>query len=309
MLGQTYFATLRAGWAWEHIQIESRIATAWLGYGILALLLISLAVRILPTRYSLNIVETLMYVANFILRVVISFFFYIAMLFSYLLSWLFSLLGGQQPPSQMPEVERVAPIEPLEEVIQTATSTEIIQSIAFWVFLTLLIIFAFYQYARQNRSLFSRMSLLSPWSGIKNILEWMRKWTRGARQQVLEVVQSGLQRVRSARIIKRSPQSYQFVNPNRMTPRQRVLFFYLAMIRRAEEAGVPRSPAQTPSEYQQTLKSYLEQDEQPASQASLEELTRSFQEARYSHHEISLDQVNRVLVAWRQLRQKFKVSK
>jgi hypothetical protein len=231
------------------------------------------------------------------------------MLASYLMAWLFSFLGGQNPSSQMPEVEQVAPPEPLEEVLQTATGPEIIQSIAFWVFLTLLITFAFYQYARQNRSMLNKLSLLNPWSGLKNILAWVRRWTRGARTQVLEVVQSGLQRVRSARKSRLGTQSYKFVNPNRMTPRQRILFFYLAMIRRAEEAGIPRSPAQTPSEYEQTLKSYLEQAEQPADQTSLEELTRSFQEARYSRHEINVEQVNRVQAAWQRLRQYFRIMK
>ena len=309
LLGQTYFATLRAGWAWERIQIDGRIAKVWLGYCILALILIGFVVRFLPTRYSLNYLESLQFVFNLILSLVLSIFLYIAMVGAYLMAWLFSFLGGVEPSTEMPEVVEMAPPEPLQDPLQIATGTEIIQSIAFWVFLTLLIIFAFYQYVRQNRSLISKLKRFRPWQGLRHFLAWAGRWSRGARRQAGEVIHQGLQRLRKAREARLSPQGFNYVNPNRMMPRQRILFFYHAMLRRAEEAGIPRQTSQTPSEFELSLKSYLEQLEQTADPASLAELTRSFQEARYSRHEITLSQANRVHTAWVQLRQFFRKTK
>ncbi len=53
-----------------------------------------------------------------------------------------------------------------------------------------------------------------------------------------------------------------FINPRRLSPRQKVIFYYLAMVRRAREAGLPRQDDQTPYEYARSLTSSLEDGKQ-----------------------------------------------
>ena len=50
---------------------------------------------------------------------------------------------------------------------------------------------------------------------------------------------------------------WDFINLRRLTPRQKVLFYYLALVRRAKEAGIPRKDGQTPYEYARSLTSSL----------------------------------------------------
>lgn len=309
LMGQTYFSTLRAGWAWERIQIDRRIARMWLGYGLLALVLIGILSSLLPTRYSLGFLETLQLVVGVIGGVVFSLFLLVAMLLSYGLAWLLSLLRIRESPQALPPLKEFTEFEAPKQVVQTFSGAEIIQSVLFWACLTLLILFAFYQYLRQNKSLFTKLSRFGFWQGLERLLAWVRGWARGARQQVGEALQAGLQRLRSARRSAPSTKFFNFINPNRLSPRQRVIFFYLAMVRRGDEAGIPRRSAETPWEYEQRLKAYFERSDQPADAASLEALTESFQEARYSQHEITSTQATQVLTAWGRLRQAFRGKK
>ena len=81
-----------------------------------------------------------------------------------------------------------------------------------------------------------------------------------------------------------------------LNPRQRVIFYYLTLLQRAEQAGTPRQEWQTPAEYGHTLSASL-----PQEQESLIEITASFQEARYSRHEVSQEKADRAKSIWEQL--------
>ena len=92
-----------------------------------------------------------------------------------------------------------------------------------------------------------------------------------------------------------------FVNPRKLSPRQQVQFFYLAMLRRSGERGLPRRAAQTPYEYARTLKSQLlDVDEDVTA------MTDEFIEARYSRHEITPEKVGLVRRAWEHIKQALK---
>ena len=87
------------------------------------------------------------------------------------------------------------------------------------------------------------------------------------------------------------------MNPNRFTPRQQVIFFYLALVRRGKEAGLPRQSSQTPYEYARSLElGLVEQTD------ALMDMTERFLDARYSPHEVTPEQVSRAKQAWEQVR-------
>ena len=73
----------------------------------------------------------------------------------------------------------------------------------------------------------------------------------------------------------------QWINPRKLSPRQQVQFYYLAMLRRSGENGHPRQPTQTPYEYARTLESQL-----PDIDQDVDGITVEFIEARYSRHDI-----------------------
>ena len=66
-----------------------------------------------------------------------------------------------------------------------------------------------------------------------------------------------------------------------LSPRERILYYYWSILRRAERLGYPRRRPETPNEYRDTLKPHL-----PHGEAEMEELTGAFIEARYSEHPV-----------------------
>jgi hypothetical protein len=235
--------------------------------------------------------------------------FILIMGFNYIMSWIISLLSGEPIPEEAMVIEPLPEMEAVEQVVRIANGSEILQSIVFWIFLTLLIGYAFYQYIRQNEELLEKLRGFGLWRSLERLLDWVRTWTRGLGEgvssQVGSAVRAGLDRLRGLRT-KGAQIPFDFVNINRLTPRQRVLFFYLALVRRGADAGIPRHPDQTPYEYQQALDKYFLQAEQAPEAAQLRTLTDSFLEARYSLHPISVEQAGLVKRIWARLRQVLK---
>ena len=93
------------------------------------------------------------------------------------------------------------------------------------------------------------------------------------------------------------PQPFGFVRLNALSPRERIRYFYLSTLRRAREQGIPRSPDQTPYEYENILDSTV-----PDAQAEVAALTEAFVEAHYSEHPVDAEQANDVQNHWQQLR-------
>ncbi len=83
------------------------------------------------------------------------------------------------------------------------------------------------------------------------------------------------------------------MNVRRLSPRQKVLFYYYAFLRRAGESGLPRQPWMTPYEYSASLENLP--DEQGENIASL---TEGFIQARYSQHAVPEDLVGLIKTSW-----------
>lgn len=90
-----------------------------------------------------------------------------------------------------------------------------------------------------------------------------------------------------------------FLSTRNMDARQKVSFFYQAMIRRSGEKGLPRRNSQTPYEYASTLDTAL-----PEAEDDINTLTSAFIEARYSPRPVQSEQVNLVKSTWERLRKR-----
>jgi len=87
----------------------------------------------------------------------------------------------------------------------------------------------------------------------------------------------------------------------RLPARQKVLFFYLAMVRRAGEAGLPRKENQTPYEYGQALAASLSEAKE-----GVDRMTEAFIEARYSRHDIPNQTARQAQSVWETIRRVLK---
>jgi len=118
------------------------------------------------------------------------------------------------------------------------------------------------------------------------------------------MVGAGVHRLRAFISRSSSQEAWNFVNLRRLSARQRVFFFYLALVRRGGEAGLARKPSQTPNEYAQFLDKSL-----PEVSDSVDSMTESFMEARYSKHLIEPKQASLVQAYWERIRQALREMK
>jgi hypothetical protein len=117
-------------------------------------------------------------------------------------------------------------------------------------------------------------------------------------------VQSGLDMI-PKRIKKREPGSkgvsagevWDWLGLRRLSPRERILYYYLNILKRAGQEGVPRKNHQTPYEFEPSL-SRTTPDVQP----EIHELTDIFVHARYSRTNFTDEQTVLVKALWQRVR-------
>ncbi len=172
-----------------------------------------------------------------------------------------------------------------------------IRSIFLWGSLVLILIFVLIQFVRQHGSLRAalRKSRLTNW--LVMAWQWLSrnvdKTSASLSQAIAEGWQSLVSRLEGKRILP--PAS--LIRLRSLDPRRQIYFFYLAMIRRGAEQGLPRKPSQTPSEYAATLEKTL-----PEAEKDIDLITEAFVEARYSRREVNPGDVNAVRAAWGRIR-------
>jgi hypothetical protein len=83
-----------------------------------------------------------------------------------------------------------------------------------------------------------------------------------------------------------------------------VRFYFLSLVRRGTEQGLPRLPGQSPREYAL----HLAQTHAPL-ELELREMVSSFEEARYTQHSIGGEQAHRVGEIWDFIRKRLRSAR
>ena len=300
LLSQTHFANLRASWAWERVSISPELAKRWTISSLIFLVIITLVAFALPTGYTLGIQTTAAYlleaVVSAITFVAIVLFSIFAIPITLLLNLISKMLGGS--PIRAPGPLPIPPLHPPSA--DGATSVpwwDLLKSVFFWGVFMVVVVFAFYQYVRQNQALLAKIRRLPFWTWM--VQSWHRLWQKaiGFHKQIGTMVTAGFKRLRPERLTQSIKSSERFVSLRQLSYREKVLFYYLALARRSRERGFGRQPSQTPIEYRQVLEAKI-----PEARYDLQAITQEFMEARYSLHDITDKDAGMVKEAWERIR-------
>ena len=302
-----HFSTLRALWIWDRFSVGQNIARNWLLYGLIFLLVLGFLAGLLPTRYSLGFLDLITYL--------IALFFYgVNYLFSllwsliYLLIYLFSRLFGLAGSTENPPVERLPQFQPLPAdplpPAGAASPWQTFTSLVFWTIFLVAVYYAFYYYFRQHRERFSWLRKIAIIKELGKGWRWIQNLFSGWNRAVRQAVKDGFDRVRKINLPDsegpRKP--FRLINPLRLSPRLRVIFFYLALIRRGRRDGLPRRPGQTPYEYARSLEKKI-----PDVDSELDQLTETFVRARYSRQEIEKEEARQARNLWGKIQKAFRL--
>jgi hypothetical protein len=140
------------------------------------------------------------------------------------------------------------------------------------------------------RQLPGLLALLQGW-------RWLFTRLRGLNRVVAERIAAGVRQLRAGRSRPASAAAGRYVSLRRMSPRQRVVFYYLAMLQRGAQRGLPRETSQTPYEYERRLGADV-----PEVGEDVSAMTREFVEARYSQHDVTPDRASVVRRYWDRIR-------
>jgi hypothetical protein len=301
-LSLTYFSVLRARWLWQQAPIQPQIASNWFWYGLTFFVLLLLIAFVLPSRYSLGLFEMLRYVLNFVLAGVSFVFQLVALVVQAFIALLVLII---KPLAEVfPEASDMPASAPTFEP-PTPTSTpsgpppilDLLKAIAFWGIFLAFIVYGIDYFFRQNRDLVELLRKIPVLNWLANGLQWIRARIKKLDTQIRSAARSGIDRIRQSRIRLSRPIKWRYINPRLLPPRQRTIFYFLALIRRGSEKGVSRTSSQTPHQYTQKLEQTF-----PDIASDLETMTDSFIEARYSQHNITEEQAGFMRRAWRRVR-------
>jgi hypothetical protein len=300
LLSLTQFAVLRVRWSLERIPISSNLAARWLAYSLVFLLALGGLVILLPTRYSMGLLDMLGYLFGALVALLNLIAFIIVLPVILVISLLARLFGKPSPVTALP-VKPVAP-SPLPAVT-SPTWLEWLRSLAFWLVFIGVIVYAVYYYLQQHSELRERLRHFPLFAALVTLWEGLWGWLRGVNQNLVAAVQAGLRRLRPGEPASAIEQSSRFVSLRRLSPRQRVVFFYMALVRRGGEHGLPRRPDQTPYEYSRALQDHL-----PGVEGDISSMTDEFMEARYSQHEITTRRASLVQSYWERIKRALRAT-
>jgi Domain of unknown function (DUF4129) len=297
LFSRTRLNLLRSGWVWEKVPIRQGVGARWVTYTVLLLAIAVIIALLLPTQYSLGLLGTLGYIVQIIIAVIQLIIFAIATLLYFLLS-LFA------PNIQRPERPE-PPLMPPPQLPQTPSApppglSEFVQSLIFWSIFLIIAGYVVVQYLRRHPEVVEWLKHLPGMSLLSRAWRKLRGWFGGLNQQ-LENLREARRRARQSATARTASAPRRWINPRKLSPRQQVQFYYLAMLRRGGEHGHARQPTQTPYEYARKLESDL-----PEIDRDVAGLTVEFIEARYSRHEIPPEQVGVVRRYWEHIKRALK---
>lgn len=304
MLGQVHFATLRRAWRAQEIRVGAELSSDWVRYSLALIGLAAFLAFLLPTSYTVGLLEMVGIALDLLISVFVFVFQLIFLLLSLPLYWLLSKLVSDEvllprvrlPPPQLPRQE------PGVRAGVGPNWLEILRSLLFWIVALGMLYYVIRSYLHDHPELVQAWSRMGPIRALHSLWAALWQWFGGWVEAISERIPRTLPLSLSRRGSSRSP--WRFFRLGALSPRERILYYYLSILRRAGKHGFPRRRGQTPYEYSATLESSL-----PQAQQEMYLLSQAFVEARYSPHAVDRDRAKRVRADWERVKEALRALK
>lgn len=299
LLSLTQFSLLRVHWSFEEASINRDLAKRWIYYSMIFLVGMVIVSSLLPTQYTIGLLDILSLLAGFLVNLLTLLAFLLLLPVSLLFNLLMSLFSTSEEPVQMI-------VQPPPDILPpqpTGNSwLELVASIIFWAIFIGVIGFSIIYYLQQRKDIWDILRHTPILERLSQFYLSLKNWLKGVNRGLAAVVDASVQRIRNFRSARQGGKNLLgFISLRRLTARQRVFFYYLAMLRRSGERGLPRYPDQTPDEYAQVLSKRV-----PEAQEEVASLTDVFVEAKYSLHEVTQQHAGRVRQSWERIKKVLK---
>jgi hypothetical protein len=306
MLGQVHFTRLRRQWTSQKIKVPDQLTGRWVRYSLALVGLAALLAFLLPTGYTvglLDIVAVILQILFFILTVVFVILWFLLSLLLLPFTWLFGMKPPDRPGSLSLSRSYRSPQPDLGSGARGPGWLELLRSLLFWTITLGMVYYVIRSYLRDHPEILETLSSLKPIRILRGLLAalWRRlsDWAELARERMPRQLLG-----RWMREAEDSESPFHFFRLGALSPRERILYYYLSVLRRASQRGIPRRQAETPREYEDTLNPRL-----PEAQQDLTQLTEAFIEARYSLHTFDRKRDQQTRAYWKRVRTALQVLK
>jgi hypothetical protein len=295
LLGQVRYTTLRRQWRSHETKVSEKLTGRWVRCSFILLGLAAIAALLLPTGYTMGLLEA---VAS-----LLGLFEYIAQLVVLLVAiaaWLLTFLlppGGEMPP---------LPLEPEDAEITlpaVANWIEVLRSLLFWAVALGAAFYVAHNYLRDYPEILRALLSLGPIRALRALLVGIWRRLTGLATAIGERVPRRLSLRRHVGT-QQLREPFRFLRLGALSPRERTLYYFLSILRRAGRQGFPRRCSQTPYEYDATLEPHL-----PFAQQEMDALTQAFVETRYSAHAFDREREKQVRVHWKRVKEAVRALK
>jgi len=295
LISQAHFSILQVSWRIGRIDVSPHLSTRWVWQAIAFLTLLTLIALALPTGYSVGLPQAI----SSLVATIVGAFSFIAYLLisvvSLLLGLLLSVLGLQAEPIAARRPSQQSPFQPSFPGTTPAGHPwfELLKSVLFWgIFLTILG-YSTYHFLRE------RGGLLPGLKGglLGRLIAWLCTLWQGTQSWSVRARKAIASRLSRRLDPEGAMGRWRPIRLSRLSPRQRVRYFYLSILRRAARAGHARRSHQTPYEYGQDLA-----DDLPEVASEVTNLTQAFVEARYSQRVQDEQEANVIKEVWQRVR-------
>jgi hypothetical protein len=294
LLGQVQFTILHRRWQAQKVKMAEGLSNHWARYSLALVALAALVAFLLPTGYTLGLLDT----AGHVLTSILGSLWFIGQLLFFVISFpllvlLYLLAGDRLPsPSLPPQLpDRLAPPE------STAAPGwfQWLHSLLFWAVLLGVVFYIVRSYLRDHPEILQALTSLKVISVLLQFLTALWRRIVGLAEAIDERLPRRLSLRRARRGTPEGP--LRFFRLGALSPRERTLYYYLSILRRAARQGFPRYRSQTPYEYDDALEPHL-----PYAQQEMMSLTQAFVEARYSPYPVDREQERQARTVWQKVK-------
>lgn len=299
LVSQARLTALQARWQSQDIHTAADLGSRWSRASLAFIVLVGAVALLLPTSYSFGLLESIGLILGLVLKVL----YYIAVLVVFVLSlpflFLLSLLGLGTAWRPLPSALLTpSPMTPSPEAAGPSLWAAF-RSLIFWGLLVGIAIYALRSYVAYRADLLSSTGIYPVLRRLWTFLIDLWRQLRGVAADAIRPIRRRLAwdvPGRAPGDQRRLPWRWRRLSS--MSPRERIQYYYLSIVHRAEKVNRARRASETPYEYSASLRR-----RKPDVEPDLTELTEAFVEARYSCHAITHERAGRVQQSWNRIKQ------
>lgn len=294
MLSQVHLTALLLRWRIQRINVAPNLVKQWAKYGLIFLGLVMGVAFVLPTGYTLGFLASASILVIFLIDVLVFLIQLLILLLTLPLAWLLSLFG-QTPTHGFATPELPILPEPPSGAAPLPW-LEALRSLIFWLLTVAIAGYFLKIYLSDHPELVETLKSFKPLGFLIGLLA--KLW-----QKLTGLAQAGLELLPYRLASSGQAQNKDLVKYRRwaglggLSPRERILYYYLNIVERAARHGSIRQKHQTPFEYEPDLSQAV-----PETQPAINLLTEAFVRARYSREPFEEAQAGLAKILWQQIR-------